>query len=126
MKSLRTAHADAHDDGAFDLVAPGEWVEDAAGIDDRDHTAHAQPGDFRLPGDLHEMRAERVAGKLRLRCTPNRSLGAAQTGHRPEIAHPQKVRKRNAARRGFALGVYESVRVFELRGLSPSELRDRK
>ena len=59
-------HADAHDDGAFDLVARGLGVEDAAGVDDGDDTRDAEPRDLGLPGDLGELNAEGVGGELAL------------------------------------------------------------
>jgi len=59
-------HADSHHDRAYDLVPAGQWVDNAARIHNRHNAADAQPRDFRLPGNLDEVTAERVRRELRL------------------------------------------------------------
>src|SRR5262249_21351460 len=49
---LEESHADAHDDGALDLVSAGEGIDDAAGVHDGDDSADTESGNLRLPGDL--------------------------------------------------------------------------
>ena len=51
-------HADAHHQGALDLVAAGAGVDDAPTVDHRDDPVHAQARNFRLPADFDELRAE--------------------------------------------------------------------
>src|ERR1700723_3252947 len=52
---LEQRHTYSHHYRTMDLVPTGEWVDNAASIDDRHDTADAQSRDFRLPRNLHEV-----------------------------------------------------------------------
>src|SRR6476646_2603821 len=58
MRFFQHRHAYAHHDGAFDLVATCEWIDNAAAVDYRDNAIHAQPRDLRLPGDFDKVTSE--------------------------------------------------------------------
>src|SRR5947209_12192209 len=69
---LEQRHPQSHHHRALYLVAACQWIDDLTRIDDRDHTAHAQAGDLRLPGDFDEVSSERMRRKLRLRVSKGR------------------------------------------------------
>src|SRR5947199_10431694 len=46
MRVLEESHADSHHDRTLDLVAPSQWIQDAAGIDNRHYAADRQPRDL--------------------------------------------------------------------------------
>src|ERR1700704_936330 len=99
-------------------TAPSIWLRPASGL-------RMRPASMTATTRLTRNRAISGCHVTSTKCAPYEwlgGLGVAETGHGPEIAHPQQVRQRNAARRGLALGVHESIRVFELRGLSRGEL----
>ena len=91
-------HADSHHDRAFDLVASGERIDNAAGIDHRDDAAHAQPRDLRLPCDFDKVTSERVRRELRLFLTERR-FGFAAAGDETKVGAPQQIREWNASAR---------------------------
>src|ERR1700761_91843 len=62
---LEQRHADTHDHRAFDLVAPRQRVDDAAGVDHGHHPLDPQSSDARLPGNLDEVRTVGM-GRVRL------------------------------------------------------------
>src|SRR5580698_672971 len=57
---LEQGHADAHDNGTFDLIAGWFRVENPAAIDHANNPRDTQAGGLGLPGDFCELRAKGV------------------------------------------------------------------
>ena len=95
-------HPDSHHDRAFDLVASGEWIDNAPGIDHGDNAIDAQPRDLRLPCDFDEVTSERMRGELRL-FLAERRFGFAAAGDETKVGALKQIRERNASARTIRL-----------------------
>src|SRR5438445_2401971 len=95
LGGLEHAHADAHYDGALNLVARGAWIQHAARIDDGDDTAHPQARDLGLPADFGELRAVAV-GRVLPGWVAKGTLRFASTGDCLDIGDPENFGKRES------------------------------
>ena len=93
MRLFKQAHTHTHHHGAGDLVGGGLGIDDAAGVDHRDHAAHAQARNLGLPFHFDKLRAVGVKRNvLCLRILPRRyrlAFGAQSV----EAGHAQHVGK---------------------------------
>ena len=91
---LQQCHADSHHDRAHDLVPAGQWVDNAARINNWHNAADAQPRDFRLPGNLDEVTSERVRRELRLGIADCR-FGFAAARDQAKVGAEQQIIERH-------------------------------
>src|SRR5216684_3614295 len=61
---LQKRHPNSHHNCAFDLVAPGQRIDDPSAVNDGDDTVHTQASRRMLPGDFDKVTAVRVHRNL--------------------------------------------------------------
>ena len=61
---LQKRHPNSHHNCAFDLVSPGQRIDDPPAVNDRDDTVHTQASNRRLPCYFDKVTAVRVHRNL--------------------------------------------------------------